>query len=334
MQKKRVSIKEVAEHAGVSAATVSLVLNDKGSISDKTRKHVRNSARELGFILNKSASRLRSGQSLLIGLVVNDISNPFFAELSANVETEAASAGYLSVIANTQDDRDTQRSVIETMIGQGVAGLIISSATGSQEADFDVIRENGIPFVLCVRDFPGYAADFIGFDNFQAGVMAGEHILDRGCRRIAFMGGLVGNTNRIRRCEGVKYAMQRRDPDLTLVRDLSGPATRQFGQDAALDLLAQDPDTSAIVCFNDYVAIGAYAALYKMGRKVGRDVAVIGFDNLPESAAWNPPLTTVELFPRAIGSRAAEALIERIRDNQRPPERIYLAPKLIVRESA
>ncbi|MEV8466992.1 LacI family DNA-binding transcriptional regulator [Fluviibacterium sp. DFM31] len=334
MQKKRVSIKEVAEHAGVSAATVSLVLNDKGSISDKTRKQVRKSAKELGFILNKSASRLRSGQSLLIGLVVNDISNPFFAELSANVETEAANAGYLSVIASTQDNVETQKFVIETMIGQGVAGLIISSATGSDEADFEVIRKHGIPYVLCVRELPGYAADFIGFDNFQAGVMAGEHILDRGYRDIAFVGGFADNTNRISRREGVKYAMRRRDPDLALVRDLVGPATRQYGHDATLELLAQSPDTSAIVCINDYVAIGAYAALKEKGREVGADVAVIGFDNVPESAAWNPPLTTVELFPRSIGSRAAKALVEKIRDNQRPPERIYLAPKLVVRDSA
>ncbi|MXU64355.1 LacI family DNA-binding transcriptional regulator [Oceanomicrobium pacificus] len=334
MQKKRVSIKQVAEHAGVSAATVSLVLNDKGSISEETRRQVRRSAKALGFILNKNAARLRSGRSLLIGLIVNDISNPFFAELSANVELEAAGAGYLSVMANTQDDLARQQSVIETMIGQGVAGLIISAATGSDGSAFDVIREHGIPFVLCVRDLPGYGADFVGFDNFEAGVLAGRRILGAGRRNIAFIGGAADNTNRIGRFEGVKYAMRQADPDLTLLADLAGPATRQFGDEAATDLLNRMPDVEGIVCFNDYVAIGAYAAIHAAGRKVGSDVAVIGFDNVPESAAWNPPLTTVELFPRAIGGRAAKTLLDKIAHENAAPERVRLTPQLFPRKSA
>jgi DNA-binding LacI/PurR family transcriptional regulator len=331
--KKRVSIKQVAEHAGVSVATVSLVLNDKGSISPRTRKQVRKSAQALGFILNKSASRLRSGKSLLIGLIVNDIANPFFAELSADVESVAAEAGYLSVLANTGDDGERQKSVIETMIGQGVAGFIISAASDSDASSFKVIQDHGIPYVLCVRDVQDYSADFIGFDNFRAGLIAAEHLLERGHERLAFIGGVETNANRQRRLDGVRDVLQRRGLSLDKNLDIAGPATRQFGSDAASRVLENAPDISAIVCFNDFVAIGAYSALNNADKGIGRDVALIGFDNVPESAAWTPPLTTVELFPRAIGARAAKALIEKIYHPEQSAERIYLTPQLIVRQS-
>lgn len=332
--KNRVSIKQVAEHAGVSVATVSLVLNGKGRISDETKKLVRKSVNELGYILNKSASRLRSGKSLLIGLVVNDISNPFFAELSADVEAQAAEDGYLSVMANTGDNLERQSQVIETMIGQGVAGLIISSATGANEESLQVIRDHGIPYVLAVRDIQDFTADFVGFDNYQAGVIAADLLVSRGHRKVMFVGGALDNENRRRRLDGVVDTIRRSGGEVIDPNGFHGGATRQFGYESASAIMAGSDRPDAIVCFNDNVAIGSYAALNEAGLVVGEDIAVIGFDNVPESASWMPPLTTVELFPRAIGARAAKALLNRIHGNDAPPERIYLAPRLFERKSA
>ncbi|RYH06668.1 LacI family DNA-binding transcriptional regulator [Tropicimonas sp. IMCC6043] len=333
MRKPRVSIKQVAKHAGVSIATVSHVLNNKGNISDATRKQVRDAAQDLGFIPNRNASRLRSGQSLLIGLVVNDISNPFFSELAADVEAVAADAGYLSVMANSRDSLERQKTVIETMIGQGVAGFIISAASGSDETTFEVLKEHGVPFVLCVRDIATYAADFVGFDNFQAGVLVGRHLLERGYRDICFIGGDQRNINRTDRLNGLLHALGQQESGICIHLDMPGPATQKGGFEATLSSLKRAPRTDALVCFNDYVAIGAYEALYKLGKRTGVDVAVIGFDNVPESAAWNPPLTTVELFPRTIGRRAVIALLARITDNGSAFERVQLPPSLVVRGS-
>ncbi|WP_226781373.1 LacI family DNA-binding transcriptional regulator [Oceaniglobus trochenteri] len=331
--KPRVSIKQVAAKAGVSAATVSLVLNDKGRISEQTQRKVRKAAQSLGFILNKSASRLRSGRSLLIGLVVNDISNPFFAELSSDVETIAAEKGYLSVMANTRDDIERQHAVIETMIGQGVAGLIISAASGSDDRSFKLIRDHGIPYVLCVREIKDYAADFIGFDNHQAGVIAAEHLIAQGYRNIAFIGGMEHNENRRRRFEGVSDALTRHRLTMPESWALSGPATREFGAQAATALLSHHREIEALACFNDYVALGAYEGINNARLTIGRDIGVIGFDNVPESASWMPPLTTVELFPRAIGRRAAKALLTAIDSPDEAPERVFLAPTLMRRKS-
>lgn len=339
--KPRVSIKQVADKAGVSVATVSLVLNGKGRISDPTQKAVRKAAQRLGYILNKSAARLRSGQSSLIGLIVNDISNPFFAELSFDVENVAAESGYLSVIANTGDDHTRQSKVIETMIGQGVAGLIISAARGSTHASFKTLRDHGVPYVLCVRDAGDLSADFIGFDNHQAGVIAAEHLISQGHSNIAFVGGTPVNENHKRRVEGVSDAMAKADLTLPRSHILTGSEIRRFGAEATAKLLSGDDEFSAIVCFNDHVALGAYEALHKAGRtigqpvgsKVGREIGVIGFDNLPDGASWSPPLTTVELYPRAIGARSAKALLGAIKDPGADAERVYLAPKLVVRQS-
>ncbi|WP_158263539.1 LacI family DNA-binding transcriptional regulator [Aliiruegeria haliotis] len=331
--KKRVSIKQVAAHAGVSVATVSLVLNGKGRISEATKKEVHKSVKKLGFIPNKSASRLRSGRSLLIGLIVNDISNPFFAELSADVESEAAREGYLSVMANTGDDIDRQRKVIETMIGQGVAGFIISAATGSDASTFQIIRDYGIPYVLCVRDVLDHDADFVGFDNFMAGGMAGAHLRELGHESVVFVGGEQANINRRNRLEGVREELSRQGTKIDDACVLPGPATREFGTKAVGELLERGRPFTAVVCFNDYVAIGAYAALVEGGMQVGHDVSVVGFDNVPESGAWSPPLTTVELFPRALGARAAKALLARIGEESLAAERILLSPRLIVRKS-
>ncbi|MXU64362.1 LacI family DNA-binding transcriptional regulator [Oceanomicrobium pacificus] len=331
--KKRVSIKDVADHAGVSVATVSLVLNDKGRISEATQRQVHKSVAALGFIPNKSASRLRSGRSLLIGLIVNDISNPFFAELSADVEKEASAKGFLPVMANTGEDLSRQQKVIETMIGQGVAGFIISAVTGSDAQSFALIRERGIPYVLCVRDVQDFDADFVGFDNLQGGQIAGQHLVDLGHREIGFIGGEAANINRMRRLEGVRSAMASAGADLPSERDISGAATQTFGVAAAGRLLDADRPPTAIVCFNDSVAVGAFAAVAERGLKVGVDVSIVGFDNVPEAAAWSPPLTTVELFPRAVGGRSARALLDRIADPSVAAERVYLSPKLILRKS-
>ncbi|WP_308914980.1 LacI family DNA-binding transcriptional regulator [Jannaschia sp. LMIT008] len=329
---KPASIKEVAEAAGVSLTTVSLVLNGKGRISTDTRHRVQETAQALGFIPNKSAARLRSGRSLLLGLVVNDISNPFFAELSSDLEAEAASSGYLSVIANTGDDLDRQSRVIDTMIGQGVAGLVVSAASGSDVSSFARLRVHNVPYVLAVREVSDPYASFVGFDNVLAGRTAADHLAARGHRRIAFVGGPARNQNRAERLAGARDALRRRCIDLpdAWVRD--GPATRTFGAAAMADLIRAAPDVTAVICFNDTVALGAYEGLHRAALTPGADLAVCGIDNVPEGASWRPPLTTVELHPRAIGRRAARALLAAI-DDPATRERVHLTPRLVVRDS-
>ncbi|MGF1619029.1 MAG: LacI family DNA-binding transcriptional regulator, partial [Rhodomicrobiaceae bacterium] len=161
-RKKRISIKRVAEEAGVSVAAVSLALSGKGRVSQKRAEEIKKIADRLGFIPNHNASRLRSGESILLGLMVNDISNPFYAELTKDVEEQAYAHDYLSLIANTNDDLERQSALIRAMIGQGVAGLIIVPAAGSTPDTFSLLRDWGMPYVIAVRDIGDQSADFVG----------------------------------------------------------------------------------------------------------------------------------------------------------------------------
>ena len=329
---KRVGIREVADAAGVSTATVSQALNGKGRISAETRQSVREAARALGFVADRGASRMRSGRSMLIGLIVNDIANSFFAELSSGVETVATEHGYLSVMADSHDDPERQARLIATMTAQGVDGLIISSASEADPASLARLCAAGVPYVLCVRDVDDPTAPFVGFDNHAAGRLAAGHLIARGHARLAFLGATAGNANRRRRLAGVREAVE--DAGARLVATREGPANRAFGVEAARDVLGGQREATALLCFNDAVALGVYEGVRAAGLRVGQDVAVMGFDNVSESAAWEPPLTTVELHPRGIGRQAGETLLRAIADGESTPHRVLLRPRLVERASA
>jgi len=329
---KRVSIKRVAEEAGVSVAAVSLALSGKGRVSQKRAEEIRKIADRLGFIPNHNASRLRSGDSILIGLMVNVISNPFYAELTKDVEEQAYARDYLSLIANTNDDLARQAALIRAMIGQGAGGLIVVPAAGSTPESFKLLRDRGMPYVIAVRDIGDASADFVGFDDPEAGRIAGEHLLDLGHERFAMLGGAFETHNWKRRLIGLRTALGSRGLELPDSHVRPFYPTRSAATDHMHELLDEGLSFTALVCFNDYVAMGAYEALRER-REIGGDISVIGFDNVPESAGLNPPLTTVELYPRSIGRKAACALLDRLKSGGAGYERICLEPKLVVRKS-
>lgn len=331
-RKKRISIKRVAEEAGVSVAAVSLALSGKGRVSQKRAEEIKKIADRLGFIPNHNASRLRSGESILLGLMVNDISNPFYAELTKDVEEQAYAHDYLSLIANTNDDLERQSALIRAMIGQGVAGLIIVPAAGSTPDTFSLLRDWGMPYVMAVRDIGDQSADFVGFDDPEAGRIAGEHLLDLGHESFVMLGGAIETHNWKQRLAGLRKALAARGVELPDSHVRPFYPTRRGATQHMNALLDEGLHFTALVCFNDYVAMGAYEAL-RDRREIGREISVIGFDNVPESAGLNPPLTTVELYPRRIGRQAALALLHRLKSEEGARERVYLMPELVERRS-
>ena len=334
MGERRVSIKEVASAAGVSASTVSLVLNGKGRVSEATRKNVKATAAKLGFIVDRSAARLRSGHSSLVGLIVNDTSNPFFAELSAAFEVEAFSSGYLTIIANSNDDLERQRQLLEAMVGMGVEGLIICPAVGTVPEDLEVLRARNVPYLICVRDISDESTDFIGGDDYQCGLIATRHLLELGHERIAFIGGRPELSIFQRRYKGYLDAHEAAGiaPDAQLLR--TGLPSRDFGATEAEGLLSLRPDVTAVLCYNDNIATGVCSAGRAMGRNIGENLSVVGIDNLPESEVTVPPLTTVEMYPRAVGRMAAETMKRLFAQGpDSNVKQVLLSPVLIERAS-
>jgi len=329
----KITITEIARAAEVSSATVSLVLNGKGRISEGTRAKVSKAMQELGFIRDQGAANLRLGGSKLIGVVVNDISNPFFAELTAALEQTVSPGGFMLIVANSADDPARQRELLLAMVGHGVAGLVVSPSAGTMHADFAFIKRREIPCVICVRELAGIGMDFVGTDDFSAACLAVEHLFELGHRRIAFVGGVPSTTTWSFRQAGFRQAMHRLGAPVDEELILPGPTNRDFGRQVARRLLSLPERLTAVLCFNDIVAIGLCAGLHEAGVEVGRQVSVVGFDNLPESEAWPPPLTTVEVYPRGLGAETGRLLLRRLEGQSGSVVNQRLAPKLIVRRS-
>ena len=290
-------------------------------------------AAELGFIPDHSAVRLRTGRSNLIGAIINDINNPFFSELVSEFEIAAWRAGYLTILATSQDDPERQRQLIFSMIAQGVAGMIISPVHGSDASLLRPLKLRSIPYLICVRDVGDCEAGLVAADDFHAGFLAGQHILRNGHRHLAFVGGYRHTATWRRRREGISAAIAETDLGNIVVEEFCGSEGPEFGRRMVAELIARPEPPSAVIGLNDDTAIGAYLAAHDADLRIGKDISVIGFDNIPQSRTLLPEMTTVELFPRRMGFECAEQLKNFLSGATEKLEKISLEPVLIERGS-
>jgi LacI family transcriptional regulator len=328
---RRVTLLDIAHDAGVSRATVSLVLRESPLVADETRERVRASMRKLGYVYNRAAASLRTRQTKTIGLIITDINNPYFAEIVVGIESRLDTAGYVVLLGNTAEMVSKQERMLATMQEFRVGGILLCPAPG--ETNPDLFRRAYVPIVLFARYIPGITLDYVGIDNVYGAEKAVEHLLALGHRRIAFVGGSPEVTSRRERLAGYEQTLSKNGiaPDPACI--VSSEATRDSGYNAMLPLLdLADPPTAAL-CFNDVVAFGAILALVARGRTPGHDFPVIGYDDIPEAALFHPKLTTVAVHPRRIGDMVAELLLERMSQPDTPPQQLILSPQLIIRES-
>jgi LacI family transcriptional regulator len=326
----RLTLTDVATRAGVSRATVSLVLRDSPLVAESTRVKVRSILDELGYVYNRSAASMRSARSRTVGLLIPGLSNPFFAELAAGVDQVLDEAGLALFLADSNEAVAKQERVILRMREHGADGIIICPAVGTAKELISRLNAWSFPVVQALRHVSplgDYAsADYeIGMDR------ATEHLIRLGHRRIAFVGGEHMHSAYRERRDGFVACMRRHDllPDPIL----KTPLTRQAGIDAVYMLLEQDEPVTAAICFNDVVAFGMLLGLSDRGLEAGVDLAVIGFDDVAESSLSRPPLTTVATMPNQIGQDAARLLLRRIAHPHDPPERVILPTRLVVRNS-
>lgn len=327
------SIKDIAQAVGLSTAAVSYALSGNGRVSTQTQENVRRVADAMGFIRNDTAARLRTGKSNLLGVIVHDISNPFFAELLSDFEAFCYEAGYLTIVANTKDDLVRQATLIDALVAQNVAGLLISPGHTTSSAMMAGLRQRAKPYVICVRDIDDSSADFVGADDQSAGYLAARHLIATGIAEFGYVGGHEGSKTWTDRLQGIRRALAEAGRSIGPAHIVPTAPTSEGGETAMKRLLETSPDCRAAICFNDYVAFGAYAALHKGGRLVGIDYSIVGLDNLPQSASLLPALTTVDLFPRRIGRHAAATLLGKVRGTGPEPRRYMVEPMLVARHS-
>ncbi len=328
------TITDIAEAAHVSKSTVSLVLQGSPLIKAETATRVRGVADALGYVYNRSAADLRRRASNIIGTVINDLTNPFFAELLVGLERSLADAGYVTLMAHTGEDLQTQERVLASMREYHAAGLILCPAFDTSPALLQQIRAWHIPVLIVVRPVGDESFDFAGSDNETGTFAATTHLAERGHRRIAFLGRVGGGPVYELRRRGFARAM--RDHSLTIEDEwlIDIPPTREGGRAGIRQALALRSRPTAAFCYNDIVAFGALSELGERGLRAGRDFSIVGFDGIADGAHSNPPLTTISVDPARLGASAAQLLLTRLREPSSPPLRYQAQPQLIVRQSS
>lgn len=334
MVDKRVTVIDIARAAGVSKSTVSLVLQGSSIPRAETRARVNEAIAQLGYVYNRGAANLRQAKSKIIGIVVNDLTNSFFAELAVGMDMIVQSAGYVQFLAHSGEDVDRQSELIASMREHGIAGLILSPARGTSAADLKPIIDSGLPIVLAVRNLPGAKVSSLLSDNYAGAKLAVQHLIELGHRRIAFIGGFPDTHVFTERTQGYLDAMAnwRLPVDDDAIISVA-PSRAGGAEGVAHALRSRRSAPTAAVCFNDAVAFGVCDGLRSQRMEPGRDFSVVGFDDVIEARSAVPALTTVSVNPQRLGQQAAQLLFKQINSGAGTTETIRSAVRLVVRQS-
>lgn len=329
----RVTLADVARRAGVSSAAASYVINGKPGVADATRARVLEVAKELGFRPNRLARGLRNGRSKAIGLLLADVSNPFYPEIAAGVLDAAKSLDYEVFFSHTGDDPRRQASEAYALLDHRCDGLIFTSLTSADRRLLEQLIRHGVPFVQLVRRVPGVAADFVGIDDEAGGRTAVEHLLELGWRDIAVVAGPRQSSASRARAHGLCQALVTHGIALSPGRCTESSLTRDGGYRAARRLLRAGRPPQAIACGNDLIALGVIDALMDADLHVPRDVAVIGYDDMSFASSRLIELTTVRQPRHQMGAEAARLIVHRICAPDSPPSERILPHKLVARRT-
>jgi len=329
----RPTVKDVAEAAGVSVATVSRALSGTRAVRPELRDLVVRAAEELGYRPHSIAQALRRSRSGAIGMVVPEIENPFFPQLVGHAERILQERGLALLLCSSGDDPAVEAQRIAVLAERQIDGLLISPC--SQEGSAPALAEiaQSLPVVQFDERVPSVETAYVGVDDVAGITDVIAHLVSTGSRRLAFIGAGPDTWSGRRRREGFEQWARESDPE-ALERMELGDFSREFGRTAALRLLAEDPAIDAIVCANDLLAIGALDAAGERGIDVPGALALTGFDDINVATVARPSLTTVRQPTAAIVERAVELLLAAIDGADTQDEDVRLPVELVVRESA
>ena len=330
------SIRDVAERAGVSVGTVSNVLNRPETVAQATRQRVLDAIAALGFVRNESARQLRAGRSRTIGLVVLDISNPFFTDVARGVEDAVNAEGLAVILCNSDDRPEKEAAYLDALAEQRVQGVLITPTARLSPA-LDTLRRRGVPVVLLDRRAAGPDQCSVAVDDVHGGRLAADHLLERGHRRIAFVGGSSGLPQVQERHEGVERAVLEAcgsDDALTVLSPEK--LTVSAGRSAAEQIIGMPSSRrpTAAICANDLLALGMLQEMVRHGVHVPDDFAIVGYDDIDFAAAAAVPLSSVRKPRQELGRRAAELMMDEARGEKHLHEQLLFEPQLVVRESS
>lgn len=332
-----ITIRDIAKAANVSIAAVSMAINNRSGISHKTRSKILRIAKELNYIPNLAARSLISNRSLTIGVIINDITDPFYPELARSIDKKADERGYNMILCNSDSDSKRERRSLENLMGKQVDGIIFSSIL-CENSTIDLLLEKRFPFVLTNRipvNYPsGEEVDYVIIDNYSGGYRAVEHLYRIGHDKIAIVAAHMNASNMIERTKGARSAMKKHGIQCNTNFFIECEYSRRRAFLAAKGLLSSEDPPTAFFVQDDNLALGVREAVLSSGAKIPEDVALVGFDDIAFTALTGVELTTVSHKIDEMGTLATEILINKIENSTgRKMNKIVLEAELMIRKT-
>jgi LacI family transcriptional regulator, galactose operon repressor len=329
-------MKDIARDLGVSIVTVSKVLRNHPDVGEEMRERILARVKELDYRPNLAARSLVTGRTYLVGLIVPSLLHSFFAEIAKSLSDILRANGYYLIISSSEEDPELEEQEVDQLLARRLDTLIIASCRSTVEVFFR-IEKNKTPYVLIDRSFPGLAANFVGVDDVAVGMLATQHLIDIGCKRIAHIRGPETSPG-IQRFDGYKRALAqigRKVINEYVITERKGDVgTRQHGAEAMNQLLSRKPKPDAVFCFNDPLAIGAINEAVSRGLRIPEDIAIVGCGNLQYDDSLRIPLSSINQHSRRIGEEAARLVLNILKSKVAPkPETVVLQPELVARAS-
>lgn len=329
----KVTIKDIAKRSGVSATTVSRIINNKAEgIRQETRERVLKVIEEMNYRPNSIARSMVTKRTNTIGLIIPSITNPFFPEVVRGVEDVANASQYNVFLGNTDSSFRKEVDYLELMKEKNVDGIIFTGPHESQDEEFyDSMQEYKIPIVLMDRGQQVEHFSGVYTDNVKGGYLATKHLLDLSHRRIGLITGPSNTFSSHERLQGCVKALHEYGLPVDESLILSGNYLLEEGYEAAKVLLQKQ--VTAIFAFNDLMAYGVYRAAFEMGLSVPEDLSVVGYDNLPYNQLLVPPLTTIDQSAYQMGETAAKLLLNELNNKKAEKKQVIKEPTLIIKGS-
>jgi len=330
------TMRDVAARAGVSTATVSAVINSTAFVTDELKTRVLEAIEELNYQPNVLAKFLRFNKTTSIGVIIQNIQNPFYPSLLKGIEDTAWSKQHLVYLCNSDDHPDREMSFVQSLLQRKVDGMIVATAGyGVPNPVLDVLQQENLPYIL-VNRYPDTTDShvYVGMDNRFAGEMAARHLLTSGKSRLAVISGPDHFSTSVERVKGFVQAAKSYGIQVSDSFICNGNYTENGGYESVRRLYEQStPAPDGLFCTNDLMAYGAIQYLIENGYTLPQDIRVIGCDNIPFSTYCRIPLSTIDYPKYEMGAIAVRMLIERIQDPNCRQHSVILPPQLIIRES-
>ncbi|MEI8131193.1 MAG: LacI family DNA-binding transcriptional regulator [Leptolinea sp.] len=330
---KQPTIKQVADLAGVSTATVSRVLDESSGVSQELNDRVRDAVRRLDYLPNRAARNLRKRTAQTIGVVISDIQNPFFTSVMRGIEKVLVEADFILLLCNSDEDPKREKDHLSTLRSEGVAGIILATTRSDSESYHQLLKSR-TPLVGIDRTPEQLSMDVVSVTNSRGAYSAISHLSDFGHKRIGLISGPSQLSTARERLKGYEEAVQMRNlvrsDDLIQYGDFRQPGGYQAIQ-TLLDL--PEPPTAVLVA-NNLMTLGALQAIHERNLMIPDQIAVVGFDDMPWATSLQPPLTAVAQPTYELGIAAAQLLLDRLREPDRPYRHVVLETQLMIRASS